>query len=247
VTFEVIPAIDLRGGRCVRLYQGDYDRETVYSADPAEMARHWQSLGAGRLHVVDLDGARSGEQANAAAARAILGAVSIPVQLGGGVRDLETVARWLDAGVDRVFLGTAAATDAALLREACARFPGRVAAGADARGGRIAVRGWEEDTGESVADFARRALAAGVCALSYTNISLDGTFEGPDVAGVRRLIEEVGPTAAQIILAGGVGLLEHVRAAAAVPGLGGVIVGRALYEGRVDLKEAIAAASGAAG
>jgi len=247
VTFEVIPAIDLRGGRCVRLYQGDYDRETVYSADPAEMARHWQSLGAGRLHVVDLDGARSGEQANAAAARAILGAVSIPVQLGGGVRDLETVARWLDAGVDRVFLGTAAATDAALLREACARFPGRVAAGADARGGRIAVRGWEEDTGESVADFARRALAAGVCALSYTNISLDGTFEGPDVAGVRRLIEEVGPTAAQIILAGGVGSLEHVRAAAAVPGLGGVIVGRALYEGRVDLKEAIAAASGAAG
>jgi len=247
VTFEVIPAIDLRGGRCVRLYQGDYDRETVYSADPAEMARHWQSLGAGRLHVVDLDGARSGEQANVAAARAILGAVSIPVQLGGGVRDLETVARWLDAGVDRVFLGTAAATDAALLREACARFPGRVAAGADARGGRIAVRGWEEDTGESVADFARRALAAGVCALSYTNISLDGTFEGPDVAGVRRLIEEVGPTAAQIILAGGVGSLEHVRAAAAVPGLGGVIVGRALYEGRVDLKEAIAAASGAAG
>ncbi|HEY4684764.1 MAG TPA: 1-(5-phosphoribosyl)-5-[(5-phosphoribosylamino)methylideneamino]imidazole-4-carboxamide isomerase [Dehalococcoidia bacterium] len=247
MTFEVIPAIDLRGGRCVRLYQGDYDRETVYSADPAEMARHWQSLGAGRLHVVDLDGARSGEQANAAAARAILGAVSIPVQLGGGVRDLETVARWLDAGVDRVFLGTAAATDAALLREACARFPGRVAAGADARGGRIAVRGWEEDTGESVADFARRALAAGVCALSYTNISLDGTFEGPDVAGVRRLIEEVGPTAAQIILAGGVGSLEHVRAAAAVPGLGGVIVGRALYEGRVDLKEAIAAASGAAG
>ena len=247
MTFEVIPAIDLRGGRCVRLYQGDYDRETVYSADPAEMARHWQSLGAGRLHVVDLDGARSGEQANVAAARAILGAVSIPVQLGGGVRDLETVARWLDAGVDRVFLGTAAATDAALLREACARFPGRVAAGADARGGRIAVRGWEEDTGESVSDFARRALAAGVCALSYTNISLDGTFEGPDVAGVRRLIEEVGPTAAQIILAGGVGSLEHVRAAAAVPGLGGVIVGRALYEGRVDLKEAIAAASGAAG
>ena len=247
MTFEVIPAIDLRGGRCVRLYQGDYDRETVYSADPAEMARHWQSLGAGRLHVVDLDGARSGEQANVAAARAILGAVSIPVQLGCGVRDLETVARWLDAGVDRVFLGTAAATDAALLREACARFPGRVAAGADARGGRIAVRGWEEDTGESVADFARRALAAGVCALSYTNISLDGTFEGPDVAGVRRLIEEVGPTAAQIILAGGVGSLEHVRAAAAVPGLGGVIVGRALYEGRVDLKEAIAAASGAAG
>jgi phosphoribosylformimino-5-aminoimidazole carboxamide ribotide isomerase len=244
VTFELIPAIDLRGGRCVRLYQGDYDRETVYGADPAAMARLWQSLGARRLHVVDLDGARSGDQLNAAAVRDIVAAASIPVELGGGVRDIETIDRWLEAGVDRVYLGTAAALQPELMGEACARFSGRVAASADARDGRIAVRGWEEPTGESVADFAKRAIAAGACALSYTNIARDGTFEGPDVEGLRRLIEDIGPTQAQIILAGGVGSLEHVIAAAAVPGLTGLIIGRALYEGRVDLKEALAAVRG---
>ncbi len=241
MTFEVIPAIDLRGGRCVRLFQGNYDRETAYSADPAGMARHWQSLGARRLHVVDLDGARSGEQANAAAVQAIVAAVSIPVELGGGVRDLATVERWLAAGVERVFLGTAAVTRPELVGEACATFPGRVAVSADARDGLIAVRGWEEDSGEDVVDFAHRALAAGACALTYTNIARDGTFGGPDVDGVRRLIEGIGPTSAQIILAGGVGSIEDVRAAAGVDGLGGVIVGRALYEGRVDLAQALAA------
>src|SRR4051794_18138951 len=125
--FEVIPAIDLRGGRCVRLFQGDYGRETVYGDDPAAMARRCQSLGAPRLHVVDLDGARSGEQANAAAVREILAAVSVPVELGGGIRDMQTVERWLEAGLDRVYLGTAAVTDPAFAAEACARFPGHVA------------------------------------------------------------------------------------------------------------------------
>ncbi|HLF76526.1 MAG TPA: 1-(5-phosphoribosyl)-5-[(5-phosphoribosylamino)methylideneamino]imidazole-4-carboxamide isomerase [Dehalococcoidia bacterium] len=243
MTFEVIPAIDLRGGHCVRLFQGDYARETVYDADPVAVALRWQSLGATRLHVVDLDGARSGEQANADAVRAIVGAVSIPVELGGGVRDLDTVSRWLEAGLDRVYLGTAAVTNPELVSQACARFPGRVAAGADARDGRIAVRGWEVDSGESVLDFARRTLDAGVCALSYTNVSLDGTFAGPDMEGVRRLLEDIGSTEAQIILAGGVGSLEHITAAAAVEGLDAVIVGRALYEGRVDLAEALAAVS----
>ena len=138
--FEVIPAIDLRGGKCVRLFQGDYARETVYGDDPVEVARRWQGLGAPRLHVVDLDGARSGEQANAGAVRAIVDAVSVPVQLGGGVRDLDAVSNWLRAGVDRVFLGTMAVTDPGLAATACERFPGHVAAGADARDGRIAVR-----------------------------------------------------------------------------------------------------------
>jgi phosphoribosylformimino-5-aminoimidazole carboxamide ribotide isomerase len=238
--FEVIPAIDLRGGQCVRLYQGDYDRETVYGADPVAMALHWQSLGATRLHVVDLDGARSGEQVNAAAVRGIVEAVDIPVELGGGVRDIETIARWVDAGVDRVFLGTAAVTDPELAGIACQRFPGRIAAGADARDGRIAVRGWEEASGETAVDFTKRLLADGVVAVTYTNIALDGTLVGPDIKGVRVLIEAIGPTTAQIILAGGVGTIEHVRAASQVPGLGGVIVGRALYEGTVDLAEAIA-------
>ena len=131
--FEVIPAVDLRGGRCVRLFQGDYARETVYGDDPVAMALHWQSLGAPRLHVVDLDGARSGEQVNAPAVQAIVEALTIPVELGGGVRDLQTIERWLDIGVERVFLGTAAVTDPALVVEACRRYPGRIAGGADAR------------------------------------------------------------------------------------------------------------------
>jgi phosphoribosylformimino-5-aminoimidazole carboxamide ribotide isomerase len=242
--FEVIPAIDLRGGRCVRLFQGDYARETVYGDDPAAMAKRWASFGITRLHVVDLDGARSGEQVNAEAVRAIVSAVDLPVELGGGIRDMAAVEGWLNAGVERVYLGTAAVTDPAFAAEACARFPGRVAAGADARDGRIAVRGWESESEETVLDFAKRLLGNGACALTYTNIAADGTLQGPDVEGVSRLIQQLGPEAigsAQVILAGGVGTLEHIRAAAAVPGLGGVIAGRALYEGTVDLAEALAA------
>jgi phosphoribosylformimino-5-aminoimidazole carboxamide ribotide isomerase len=240
LTIELIPAIDLRGGRCVRLYQGDYARETAYGDDPAAMARRWQSEGATRLHVVDLDGARSGEQVNADAVRAIVRAVDLPVQLGGGVRDLEMIERWLEAGVDRIFLGTAAVTSPDLVAQACALHPGRVAVGADARDGRIAVRGWEADSGEAVVDFARRIVKAGVCAISYTDISRDGTLDGPDLTGTRALIEALGPIEAQIILAGGVGTLEHVRLAAQVDGLDAVIIGRALYEGTVDLREALA-------
>jgi phosphoribosylformimino-5-aminoimidazole carboxamide ribotide isomerase len=244
VSFEIIPAIDLRGGKCVRLLQGDYDRETVYGEDPAAMALHWQQLGAKRLHVVDLDGARSGKQANADAVSAIVNAVSIPVQLGGGVRDIDVVSHWLAAGVDRVFLGTLAVTDPELARVACRRFEGHVAAGADARDGMIAVRGWEESSGETVAGFAKRLLADGACALSYTNIALDGTLLGPDLDGMTRLIEEIGPTDAQIILSGGVGSLEDIVEASKVPGLGGVIVGRAIYEGTVDLAAALLALEG---
>ncbi len=239
--FEVIPAIDLRGGKCVRLFQGDYDRETVYGEDPTAMALHWQALGAKRLHVVDLDGARSGRQANATAVRAIVNAVSIPVQLGGGIRDLDVVSHWLSHDVDRVFLGTVAVTNHDLVRVACRRFAGHIGAGADARDGQIAVRGWEESTGETVVDFARRLLSAGASALSYTNIALDGTLLGPDIEGMTSLLGEIGQTEAQIILSGGVASLEDIVAASKVPGLGGVIVGRALYEGTVDLKAALAA------
>ena len=244
MSLEVIPAIDLRGGKCVRLFQGDYGRETVYGENPAAMALHWQQLGAQRLHVVDLDGARTGEQANASAVRAIVDAVSIPVQLGGGVRDLDTVSSWLNAGVGRVFLGTVAVTDHALAREACRRFAGHVAAGADARNGMIAVRGWEESSGESLIDFARRLLADGACALSYTNIALDGTLLGPDLDGMSALLRQIGPTEAQIILSGGVASLDDIVAASKLPGLGGVIVGRALYEGTVDLAAALVAVEG---
>jgi phosphoribosylformimino-5-aminoimidazole carboxamide ribotide isomerase len=240
-TFEVIPAIDLRGGRCVRLYQGDYGKETVYGEDPAAMAIHWQSLGAGRLHVVDLDGARSGVAVNAEAVRSIVDAVDIPVELGGGVRGIEAVERWLEAGLDRVYLGTAAVTNPELVKEACERFPGHVAVGADARDGRIATRGWESDSGEDVIAFARRVVNDGARTLTYTNVSKDGTFEGPDTQGAAKLIEALQGTEAGVILAGGVGSLDHILAASAVSGLTGVIVGRALYEGRVDLAEALAA------
>jgi phosphoribosylformimino-5-aminoimidazole carboxamide ribotide isomerase len=241
VGFEVIPAIDLRGGKCVRLFQGDYAQETIYGEDPVAMALHWQQLGAKRLHVVDLDGARSGRQANAAAVRAIVGAVSIPIQLGGGVRDLDVVSHWLSHGVDRVFLGTVAVTNHDLVRAACRRFPGRIGAGADARDGQIAVRGWEESSGETLVDFSKRLLSAGAAALSYTNIALDGTLLGPDIDGITRLLGEIGETEAQIILSGGVSSVEDIVASSKVAGLGGVIVGRALYEGTVDLTAALAA------
>lgn len=236
---DVIPAIDLRDGRCVRLYRGDYSRETVYSDDPAAMARQWQELGAQRLHVVDLDGARSGRQANAAAVNAIIGAVAIPVELGGGVRSLDAIEDWLAAGADRIFVGTAAVENPELVREASLLYPGRVGAGADARNGRIAVRGWEEQSGPKVEDFVRRMVEAGASFISYTDISRDGTLEGPDIEGIRRLAEIV-PEGVELILAGGVGSLEHIVAAASVPRLDAVIVGRALYDGRVDLPKALA-------
>lgn len=239
--FEIIPAIDLRGGKCVRLFQGDYAQETVYGEDPVAMALHWQELGAPRLHVVDLDGARSGYQANSSAVRAIVNAVSIPVELGGGVRDLDVVSNWLKAGVERVFLGTVAVTDHDLAAAACKRFPGQVAAGADARDGRIAVRGWEVRSAETVVEFARRLLKDGACAISYTNIALDGTLAGPDIDGMRDLIEALGPTEAQLILSGGIASVYDILHAAEIPGLGGVIVGRALYEGTVDLAKALEA------
>jgi phosphoribosylformimino-5-aminoimidazole carboxamide ribotide isomerase len=241
MSFKVIPAIDLHGGRCVRLYQGNYDQETVYGDDPAAMARRWRELGAERLHVVDLDGARSGEPVNEGAVRAILSAVEIPVELGGGVRDIGAIEGWLEAGVDRVYLGTAAVTDPSLVAEACAAYPGRIAAGADARDGRIAVRGWEQDTGERVTDFAQRMAQAGVAVIGYTDVSRDGTFAGADLEGVLDVIDAVRDSRVEVILAGGIGSLEDVRRAAAVPGLAGVIIGRALYEGRVHLSEAIAA------
>jgi phosphoribosylformimino-5-aminoimidazole carboxamide ribotide isomerase len=224
----------------VRLYQGDYARETVYADDPVAMALHWQSLGAPRLHVVDLDGARDGRQSNAAAVAAIAAAVRMPVQLGGGVRDLETIERWLDAGIDRVFMGTAAVTDPQLVETAARRYPGHVAAGADARDGRIAVRGWEVDSGESVLDFTRRVLDAGVCAVSYTDVTRDGTLDGPNLEELANVIAACGARDAQIILAGGIGDLQHIRDAVAVPGLDAVIIGRALYESRIDLAEALA-------
>ena len=234
------PAIDLEGGRCVRLCQGDRARATVFSDDPAGQARAFVAAGAEWLHVVDLDGAFAGRAVNAAAVSAILASVTVPVQLGGGVREMAAIEAWLGRGVARVVLGTAAVRDPALVRAAARAFPGRIAVAIDAREGRVAVAGWAEATEIAAADLARACEDAGVAALIHTEIARDGMLAGPDLAATRALAEAV---ALPVILSGGIGGaadLEAVRALAPA-GVAGVIVGRALYDGRLGVAEALAA------
>ncbi len=237
--FEVIPAIDLLDGRCVRLAQGDYDRATIYSEDPARVAAGFAAAGASRIHVVDLDGARAGLPCNGSAVRAILGAAAgRPVQLGGGLRDLAAVEAALALGVERVILGTAALRDPELVRGAARRFPGQVAVGLDARSGRVAVSGWLETSEVQAVEIATLFQDAGVAAVIYTEIARDGMLSGPDLEATARLAEVVSMP---VIASGGVGNLEDVRRAVscASRGVAGVIVGRALYTGAVDLKRAL--------
>jgi phosphoribosylformimino-5-aminoimidazole carboxamide ribotide isomerase len=235
--WEVIPAIDLRGGRCVRLYQGDYARETVYSDDPAAMARQWAALGAPRLHVVDLDGARAGEPVNLDAIRAILAAVRVPVQVGGGVRTAATVARLLGLGVQRVVLGTAAVQDPDLTAAVCARYGDAVIIGVDARDGLVAVSGWTETASLKATDLIPRMEAAGARRFIYTDIGRDGTLAGPNLEQLREVAACC--TSAKVVASGGVARLEDIAAVRAL-GVEGVIVGKALYDGAVDLGAALA-------
>lgn len=239
--WEVIPAIDLRGGQCVRLYQGDYAQETVYSDDPGAMARQWADMGASRLHVVDLDGARSGAPVNLDAIRAILAAVSIPVQVGGGIRTAETVARLLDLGVQRVVLGTAAVRDPDLTAAVCARYGDAIIIGVDAREGMVAVAGWIETAATKATDLIPRMEAAGARRFIYTDIGRDGTFAGPNLDQLREVAACC--TTASVIASGGVGKVADVAAVRAL-GVEGLIVGKALYDGAVDLREALAAGGG---
>lgn len=239
--FELIPAIDLLGGRCVRLAQGDYGRATVYGDDPGAVAAGFCAAGARRVHVVDLDGARSGQAVNGDALAAILRAAQaagVPVQLGGGLRSLAAVEAALAAGVERAILGTAALRDPALVREAAARFPGQIAVGLDAREGRVAVSGWLETSETTALEAARLFEGAGVAALVHTDIARDGMGSGPDLDGAAAL---AGAVAIPVIASGGVGSLVHVRAAVerAKDGVAGLIVGRALYTGAVDLAAAL--------
>ncbi len=236
----VIPAIDLKDGRCVRLRQGRLDEETVYSQDPAEVARRWESEGARVLHVVDLNGAVEGVPRNRAAVESILKAVKIPVQVGGGIRDLAMVEAYLAAGAERVVLGTAVVQDAALLEEACRRFPGRVVVGVDAKDGRVAVRGWTAVADQEATDFVGRVAGLAVYAVIYTDIARDGMLEGPNLDALRRMAE-VCPV--PLIASGGITRTEdllHLRALG--PKVIGAIVGKALYEGRIALRAAMAAA-----
>lgn len=247
-TFEVIPAIDLRGGRCVRLLQGDFDAETTYGDDPVAMAKRWESEGGERLHVVDLDGAARGERAHGSVIAEICGALRIPVQVGGGLRDLDAVASVIEAGADRAILGTAAVSDPTLVEEACRRFPGHIAVGIDQRDGKVATAGWlDEDAAKTPLDVARRGDAAGASAIVFTDIRRDGTGKG---ANLEATVEFAAGHGVPVIVSGGVATIEDVRQARAAfdagANLSGVIIGRALYEGAIDLAEAVRLGRGAA-
>ncbi len=237
------PAIDIRDGHAVRLLRGDYAQETVYDADPAEAAKRWVAEGAQYLHVVDLDGARSGRPLNLEAVERIASTAGCPLQVGGGLRDLEAIEAVLDSGADRVVLGTAALTDRDLLRAAIEARADRVVVSVDARKGNVVYQGWTE-VGEAEAPEAIHGLSEeGVRRFVFTPIDVDGTMEGPDL---EQLLEAAGATDAELIYSGGVGELEHLSslAAQAPANLGGVIVGRALYEGRFTVAEGQAALSG---
>lgn len=231
------PAIDLKGGQCVRLVRGDMAQATVFNEDPAAQAREFAASGAEWLHLVDLDGAFAGRPVNAAAVEAILGAVDIPAQLGGGIRDLATVEGWLERGVRRVILGTAAVKNPDLVVEACRKWPSRVAVGIDARGGRVAVEGWAQETDLHVGELARRFVDAGVAAIIYTDIDRDGVLQGVNAAATAALARAVP---IPVIASGGVSTLDDIRTLAADGAIAGAIIGRALYDGRIDLKEALA-------
>jgi phosphoribosylformimino-5-aminoimidazole carboxamide ribotide isomerase len=233
---NLYPAIDLKGGACVRLLRGDMAQATVFSEDPAGQARAFVEAGCRWLHLVDLDGAFAGRPENAAAVEAILSAVAVPVQLGGGIRDMATVEAWLGRGVARVILGTAAVRQPALVREAARAFPGRVAIGIDARSGQVAIEGWAETTGIEATALARQFEDAGVAALIYTDIERDGAMAGPNVGATAALAAAVS---IPVIASGGVSSLDDLRALRAVPGLDGAITGRALYDGRILLAEAV--------
>lgn len=239
---ELFPAIDLRGGRCVRLYQGDYGRETVYGSDPVAVADGFRAAGARWIHVVDLDAARTGVPENRAAVAAVAGAVhpSVRVQAGGGVRDHAAAEALAAAGVARVVLGTAALERPELVRDLAARMP--VAVGLDVRGREVAVRGWTEGSGQDVVDVLHRFEDAGVDAVIVTQIARDGTLEGPDLEGLALVLES---TAIDVVASGGVGALSHLEALASLSAggrtLAGVIVGRALYEQKFTVEEALAA------
>jgi len=239
----LFPAIDLKDGQAVRLLRGAMDSATVFNDDPAAQAASFAEAGFQWLHLVDLNGAFEGRPVNARAVEAILKAVDIPVQLGGGLRDMATIERWLDLGLRRVILGTVAVKNPALVRDACRAFPGRVVLGIDARGGRVAVEGWAEVSEITALDLALRFEDAGAAAIVYTDIDRDGALQGANVAATRALAEALETP---VIASGGVASLDDLAAFQAIASLGieGVISGRALYDGRIDPKAALALLAG---
>jgi phosphoribosylformimino-5-aminoimidazole carboxamide ribotide isomerase len=231
------PAIDLKDGACVRLLRGDMNAATVFGQDPAAQARAFQDAGASWLHLVDLNGAFAGQPVNGAAVQAILAQVTIPVQLGGGIRDLATIEMWLARGVSRVILGTAAVDNPALVRQAAQAFPGQIAVGIDARAGLVATQGWASATQVQATDLAQSYADAGVAALIYTDIDRDGAMGGPNIAATEALARAVP---IPVIASGGVSSLADLAALQATGVIAGAISGRALYDGAIDLRAALA-------
>ncbi|KPK34328.1 MAG: 1-(5-phosphoribosyl)-5-[(5-phosphoribosylamino)methylideneamino] imidazole-4-carboxamide isomerase [Nitrospira bacterium SG8_35_1] len=237
----VIPAIDLKEGKCVRLLQGKKEEVTIYSDDPPSMARNWQEQGAELLHVVDLDGAFTGEQHNYEKIKAIRSAIDIPIEVGGGIRDAERVAQLIDLGVDRTIIGTSAAEKPDMVREICRRFPGKVLIGIDAKDGKVAVKGWVEVTELEAVAFAKQMEGAGAAGIIYTDISRDGMLTGPNVEAMAKMVESVG---IPVIASGGVSQLDDIKSLMKINNLWGVITGKALYTGSMKLDEAIALTKG---
>lgn len=235
----LFPAIDLKDGQCVRLRQGEMDQVTVFNEDPAGQARSFEEQGFEWLHVVDLNGAFAGKPVNASAVEAILAAIHVPVQLGGGIRDLDTIVTWLDKGIDRVILGTAAVRDPALVREAARDFPGCIAVGIDARDGKVAVEGWAETSEMTALELARRFEDAGVAAIIYTDIARDGLLVGFNLDAAAALARAIS---IPVIVSGGLASIEDVRALLRpdYARLEGAVAGRALYDGRLNAAEALA-------
>jgi phosphoribosylformimino-5-aminoimidazole carboxamide ribotide isomerase len=234
---EIWPAIDLRGGKCVRLRQGDYGQETVFGDDPTAMARHWVDLGAKHLHLVDLDGARDGRPVNLAPVRSIVQAVDIPCELGGGIRSEESIRELLDLGLQRLVIGTLALREPDWFRDVCRKYPNRLVLGIDARSGRVATEGWLSTSGVSAIELAGAFAGEPIAALVYTDIATDGMMAGPNVAEMAAMQAAVQWP---VVASGGVTTRDDVARLAAVP-MAGCIIGRALYEGSLTLPEAIAA------
>jgi len=232
----ISPAIDLKDGKCVRLQQGKREEVTVYSDNPAGMAKHWVSLGAELLHVVDLDGAFTGEQKNFDKIKAIRDAIKIPIEIGGGIRDLERIEKLISVGVDRVIIGTSAAKNPDMVRRACEKFPNKVLVGIDAKGGKVAVKGWIEVTEFDAIGFAQKMREVGAAGIIYTDISRDGMLVGPNVDAMSQMVSSVN---IPVIASGGVSRLDDIRSLMRIKNLWGVITGKALYEGALDLKQAI--------
>lgn len=239
---KIFPAIDIRGGKAVRLYKGDFAQETVFG-EPEEMARKWEAAGGEFLHLVDLDGARAGKSVNLAVVKRIIAAVNIPVELGGGIRTMENIDEVLAAGVQRVILGSVAAKNPALVKEACAKYGDRVVVGIDAKDGIVAVDGWEASGNVEAVVLAKKMAKAGVKTIIYTDISRDGTLEGVNVEATAELARESG---IKVVASGGVKSLDHIKALLPYEkdGIEGVIVGKSIYMGTLDLTEAIQVAKG---